>query len=275
MNMENYKAVIDQAAKLAMDVGLKLVGALVLWIVGRWLIRFATKLAERSMRARKIDETLVRYVGSSLGVLLNVLLLIAILSVFGVETTTFAGLLAAGGVAIGVAWSGMLSNFAAGVFMIVLRPIKAGDYVIAGGVEGTVREIGLFVTSIDTPDNVCTFVGNAKIFGDNIKNYSTNPYRRVELKAQLNHGVDHDEAMEALREAIVKIDNVLDDPGPDFEILDFNLAGPVLAVRPYCHTDHYWQVYFDTNRAIRESFSSKGFPTPREHLFVTTEKDAA
>ena len=115
---------------------------------------------------------------------------------------------------------------------------------------GTVKEVGLFVTAINTPDNVLTVVGNNKIFLDTIQNFSANPYRRVDLKAQLNHSVDHNRATQLLKERLAKIPNVKTDPAPDVEILEFNLAGPVLAVRPYCHMDHYWQDYFDTNRVF-------------------------
>ena len=116
--------------------------------------------------------------------MLDIILVVAILGFFGVQTTTFAAVLAAAGIAIGMAWSGLLANFAAGVFLVIFRPFKTGDFVSAGGVTGTIHEIGLFVTTIDAPDNVRNIVGNNKIFGDNIQNYSTNPYRRVELVAQ-------------------------------------------------------------------------------------------
>jgi small conductance mechanosensitive channel len=112
---------------------------------------------------------------------------------------------------------------------------------------------------------VQTFVGNGKVFSDTIQNYSANPYRRVDLVAQLNHSVDHADAIKRLKENLAQIANVHTDPPPDVEILEFNLAGPVLAVRPYTHTDHYWQVYFDTNRVIRETFGAAGYPIPEKH----------
>ena len=135
-------------------------------------------------------------------------------------------------------------------------------------VPGTVKEVGLFVTAINTPDNVLTVVGNNKIFLDTIQNFSANPYRRVDLKAQLNHSVDHNRATQLLKERLAKIPNVKTDPAPDVEILEFNLAGPVLAVRPYCHMDHYWQDYFDTigfSRIIRR------FPVPEQHLAIRNQ----
>lgn len=166
---------MQSAMDVGVDVGGKVIGALILWYIGKRVITLAEKLIGASMSRQKIDPTLIRYSVSASSVVLNVLLIIAVLGVFGVETTTFAGLLAAAGVAIGMAWSGLLSNFAAGMFMILLRPFKVGDFVTIGGLTGTVKEIGLFVTAIDTPDAVRVFMGNGKIFGGDIHNFSMNP----------------------------------------------------------------------------------------------------
>ena len=196
--------------------------------------------------------------------------MIGILGFFGFETTSFAALLAAAGVAIGAAWSGLLSNFAAGAFLMVLRPFKVGDYIAGGGVEGTVREIGPFATTILAPDNVVTLVGNGKLMAETLKNYSAAPYRRVDRVAQIDHAVDPADAIARLRTRLMTIPNVLADPAPVVEILDFNPMGAQLAVRPYCHTDHYWQVWFDTNRTIREEFSRAGYGVPSAHAVHLT-----
>jgi len=253
---------------VGIGVGFKVVGAIIFYLVGRWLISLAIRLVSAALEKQKVDPTLLRYIGTVISVTLNVILVVAILGYFGIETTSFAAILAAAGVAIGMAWSGLLANFAAGAFMIVLRPFKVGDFVTAAGVTGTVKEIGLFVTALVTPDNVVTLLGNNKIFSDTIQNYSANPFRRVDLKAQLAHSVDHNEAIKLLKERIAKIANVKADPPPDVEVLEFNFNGPVLAVRPYCHTDNYWQVYFDTNKAIRETFGTAGYPVPEQHFVV-------
>lgn len=261
---------IDLGVTYGMDIGLRVVGALLLWIFGRIAIRAVGNLVASSIRRGNVDPTLANYGQSATGVLLNIVLVIAILGVFGVETTTFAGLLAAAGVAIGMAWSGLLANFAAGVFMVVLRPFKVGDLVEAAGIVGTVREIGLFATILDTPDNVRTILGNNSVFSGTIRVFNANEFRRVDLQAQLAHSVDPAQAAALLRERLVEIPNVLLAPAPDVEIVTFNLAGPVLAVRPYCHNDHYWQVYFDTNRTIRDTFGEAGFPVPEEHVHMTS-----
>ncbi|GFO57626.1 mechanosensitive ion channel protein MscS [Geomonas sp. Red276] len=220
------------------------------------------RMLQSVLERQKVDPTLMRYIGNFVAVTLNIILVVAILGYCGIQTTTFAALVAGIGIAIGAAWGGLLSNLAAGIFIVVLHPFKVGDFVTIGGVTGNVREIGLFVTSINTPDNILTLVGNGKIFGDTIQNYTANPFRRVDLKCQLAGSADHVAAMRLLREKLAAVPNVLATPEVDVEILEFNLVGPVLAVRPYCHNDHYWQVYFDGNRTIRESLNEAGFPAP-------------
>jgi small conductance mechanosensitive channel len=264
----NFTAMMQTVTAVLTAVGLKILGAIVLFMIGRWLIALALRLIDSALRKQKIDATLIRYINSGVGALLNIVLVVAILGFFGVETTSFAALIAAAGVAIGMAWSGLLANFAGGVFLVILQPFKVGDFVTAAGVTGTIEEIGLFATTLNTPDNVKTIVGNGKVFSDTIQNFSANPYRRVELTAQLAHGVDPQEAITLLKPAIAEVPNVLAQPAADVEIITFNLAGPVLAVRPYCNNAHYWQVYFDTNRLIRETFANAGFPVPEQHYSV-------
>jgi small conductance mechanosensitive channel len=249
-------------------LGAKVIGAILLWLVGRWLINFAVKLLSKSLKRQSMDITIVTYITNVLSVTLQIILVVAILGFFGIETTSFAALLAAGGIAIGAAWSGLLANFAAGAFLVMFRPFNVGDFITAGGVTGTVEEIGLFVTTLNTLDNVRTIIGNNKIFADNIQNFSANPYRRVDLVAQLNHSVDAQAAIQLLKERLSTIPNIMADPIPDVEILEFNLSGPVLAVRPYCHNSDYWQVYFDTNKVIRESFGDAGYPVPEQHYQI-------
>jgi small conductance mechanosensitive channel len=243
-------------------VGLQVLGAIVLYIVGRWLIGFAVGLVQKGLSRQKIEPTLLRFIGNTISVVLNITLVIAILGYFGVQTTSFAALLAGAGLAIGTAWGGLLSNFAAGIFLVVLRPFKVGDFISAGGITGTVEEVGLFVTTIDTPDNIRTFVGNNKLFSDNIQNFSTNPYRRVELTAQISGAADPKQVIAALKQRIRQIPNVNAKPEPDVVIESFTPAGPVLAVRPYTNNQFYWQVYFDTNLAIREVLGDGAFPAP-------------
>ena len=341
------------------DLAIKVLAAIAFWIVGRWLIGRVIAIMSAAMNRNHIDPTLTKYLGSIVNVALNIALVLGILGYFGIQTTSFAAMLAGAGVAIGVAWSGMLGNFAAGAFMLVLRPIKVGDFVQVGGLVGTVHELGLFATTIITPDNVFTLVGNSKIFGDTIQNFSARPVRRVERTAQLAGSVDPLDAIARFKAAVAKIPNVatdpapevnlldinlvgtvhelglfattiitpdnvftlvsnskifgdtiqnfsarpvrrvertaqlagsvdaLDaiarfkaavaqipnvatDPAPEVNLLDINLVGTVIAVRPYCHTDHYWQVYFDTNEAIVRVCKEAGWPAPTPTQIMKT-----
>jgi small conductance mechanosensitive channel len=261
---------LNQLAQTAADVGLnlgmKLLGALAVFVVGRRLIDLGVRMISSALTKREVDPTVLRYLTSFVSVALNVALVVALLGFFGVETTTFAALVAAAGVAIGMAWSGLLANFAAGVFLVVLRPFKAGDFVTVGGVTGTVREVGLFGTTVITPDNVVTIVGNGAVLGGTIQNFSANPYRRVDLEIQAHHGANPLEIRALLVDRLAKIANVLSDPGPECEILRATLAGPVFAVRAYTHTDHYWQVYFDATRAVAQAFGEAGYPAPYQQV---------
>jgi small conductance mechanosensitive channel len=244
----NFQTITQTLVVWLAAFGLKILGAIALWVIGRWLIHFAIRLIVKGLKKRPIEPTVINYLASTVSVLLNITLVVAILGYFGVQTTTFAALIASAGFAIGLAWSGLLSNFAAGAFLMILRPFKVGDFVTAGGVA---------------------FVGNGKIFADNIQNFSVNPYRRVELEAQLDHTVNVADAVQRLKQRVQAIPNVTATPAVDVEVLKFSPFGPVLAVRPYTNNQHYWQVFFDTNRVIRETFVEAGLPTPEQHLAVS------
>ena len=244
------------------ELGIKILAALAFWFIGRWLIGRVVAVMRAALNRNHVDPTLIKYLGSIVAVALNITLVLGILGYFGIQTTSFAALLAGAGVAIGAAWSGMLGNFAAGAFMLILRPFKVGDFVSVGGVTGTVHELGLFGTTIVTPDNVLTVVGNGKIFADTIQNFSALPVRRVERTAQLASGVDPLDAIARFKAAVAKIPNVATDPAPEVNLLDMTLVGPVISVRPYTNTDHYWQVYFDTNEMIVRVCREAGWPAP-------------
>jgi small conductance mechanosensitive channel len=249
-------------ATTASDLAIKVLAAIAFWVVGRWLIGRVIALMQAAMNRSHVDPTLTKYLGSIIAITLNVTLVLGILGYFGIQTTSFAALLAGAGLAIGAAWSGLLGNFAAGAFMLILRPFKVGDFVSVGGTVGTVHELGLFGTTVVTPDNVMTIVGNGKIFGDTIQNFSVLPVRRVDRVAQLANGVDALEAISRFKAAVALIPNVSKDMPPEVNLLDMKLEGPQIAVRPYTHTNHYWQVYFDTNEAIVKVCKEAGWPVP-------------
>ncbi len=267
MDMDSLKVFLNTTVT---ELGIKILAAIAFWIIGRWLIGKVISLMQTAMGRNNVDPTLTKYLGSIVAIALNIALVLGILGYFGIQTTSFAAMLAGAGVAIGAAWSGMLGNFAAGAFMLILRPFKVGDFVSVAGIAGTVHELGLFGTTLVTPDNVLTLVGNSKVFGDTVMNYSARSSRRVERTAQLAAGVDVSDALARFRSAVAAIPNVLADPAPEVNLLDMNLVGPIIAVRPYCHTDHYWQVYFDTNEAIVRVCKEADWPAPTPTQIMRT-----
>jgi len=250
------------------ELGIKILAAIAFWVIGRWLIGRVIAVMSAAMGRNHVDTTLTKYLGSIVAITLNIALVLGILGYFGIQTTSFAALLAGAGVAIGAAWSGMLGNFAAGAFMLILRPFKVGDAVEVAGVTGTVHELGLFGTTVITGDNVMTLVGNSKVFSGTVQNFSALPVRRVDRTAQLAGGVDPLDAIARLKAALVKIPNVAASPAPEVSLLDLNLVGPVIAVRPYTNNAHYWQVYSDTNEAIVRVAREAGWPAPMPSQIV-------
>jgi small conductance mechanosensitive channel len=219
-NAMNAEALLTFLSTNLIEVGLKILAAIAFWVIGRWLIRIAINIMSRWFKRTQIEPTLFVYAKGIIGALLNVVLVMAILGYLGVQTTTFAALLAGAGLAIGAAWGGLLAHFAAGVFIVVLQPFHVGDFISVGDITGTVTEIGLFTTIINRPDNVRTVVSNNTFFQNNVDNFTVNPYRRVELLAQLDSSVNYKEAIERLKVSLSAIPNISEEPIPDVEVLE-------------------------------------------------------
>jgi small conductance mechanosensitive channel len=248
----------------AIPFAYRLLGAIALWIAGAFGIRMVRRVIHLALERRNLDATLARYVESTLDLSLKLLLLLTVFGVFGVETTSFAAVLAAVGIAIGAAWSGLLSNFAAGVFLITLKPFNVGDLIIAGGSMGFVQEVGLFVTKLHTESNVRVFIGNSRLLSETLQNLSVNPIVRVDLKVVLPHGIKPREAIRALDERIRKIPQVSQETPPQIGIFEFTLEGPLLVVRPFCEPKDYLTVFYETNLAIADTFEAAGYPVPEQ-----------
>ncbi len=238
----------------------KTIFALVFWFVGSMLVRWVQRIVVRSLEKRKVDPTLVNYADHSLHWFLKAVLVIGIFGIFGVESTSFSAFIAAAGVAIGVAWSGLLSNFAAGVFLILLRPFKVGDVISAAGVTGVVVDIGLFATTIDNGENSRVFVGNNKLFSDNILNYTINPYRIASYKIQVDHSVDPLEAIERFCRVLATVPGVEPTPAPSGEILEFNTLGTLIVVRAATHQSAYANIVAAGNKAIYLASQEARYP---------------
>ncbi|MBC7396490.1 MAG: mechanosensitive ion channel family protein [Bdellovibrionales bacterium] len=250
----------------------KILGAFAVWFIGGILVRTLQKLIVAGLKRKLVDPTLIHYSNASAGLLLKALLILAILSIFGIETTSFSALLAAAGVAIGVAWSGLLSNFAAGVFLIMFRPFKVDDVITAAGVTGVVRVVGLFATTIDNGENLRIFVSNNKIFQDNILNYSANAYRVALFRVQLAHGTEPTAAVALLCASLRNIAGIQKEPEVQGDITEFNPSGIIITLRVPCHNNVYASVLARGNQLIFEALRSANYPIPQTQTLFTQAK---
>lgn len=220
----------------------KILVAILIWFVGRWVSNLLIGLIQKRMRARHVEDTIVRYTGTVLNVLLIIILLGGMLGYMGFETASLAGILAGVGMAIGMAWGGLLQNFAAGAFLIVLRPFQIGDDVTIGEFTGVVIDVGLVMTTIQTYDRVHNFIGNKDVLGGTIRNYSRNSIRRAGGSLQLPYAADHRAYTSMLTEKLKDIPGVLDDPAPFMGLEALNPEGPVISVRPYAKQADFFAV---------------------------------
>lgn len=232
---------MSQIGGFAATSGMKIIGALILIIAGWWLINLLNKkVIKKWSDNQKLDATVSKYISTVSIIVLRILLIISCLGILGVETTSFAAIIGSCGLAIGMAWAGLLSNFAAGAFLIFLRPFKVGDLIETSGVTGTVKEIGLFSTTIETPDRIFIAVGNNSILTGNIKNFSSNPLKRFEMKVLIPAGKDIEAVYKELKEETLKVKGVVSEPAPDINFIEFTPAGTSVYLKPYCKTEDLW-----------------------------------
>jgi small conductance mechanosensitive channel len=272
---ETSADVVETVQTLAVEYGMKILGALAILIVGIWIARQLKKLLIKLMERSKVDPTLISFVASLSYVVMQVFVIVAALEKLNIKTTSFVAILGAAGLAVGLALQGSLSNFAAGVLMIIFKPFKVNDLIDAGGVLGTVREIGIFTTVIDTLDNRKTIVPNSKLTADNITNYSANSTRRVDLVAGISYSDDIDKARAAIQSALAEVDGILESPAPDILVSEMADSSVNFSVRPWCRPVDYWGVYFGVTEAIKKRFDAEGisipFPQRDVHLYEHKE----
>jgi len=242
--------------------GFKVVGAILILILGRIAAGIGRNIVKRVMGKTKVDPSVISFVASFIYVLILVFAVLASLSKFGVETTSVVAILGAAGFAVGFALQGSLSNFAAGLLTIIFKYYKVGDYIQAAGTAGTVKEIRMFSTVLATPDNVQIIVPSGKIFGDTIVNYSTNDTRRVDLVIGIGYSSSIQKATEVI-EGILKADSrILSDPAYQIAVSELADSSVNLVVRPWVKSSDYWSVKFDLNRAIKEALDANNIEIP-------------
>jgi len=251
--------------------GLRIVGMLVILVVGRWVAKVLRAVVRRLLERAKTDPTLVSFLTNLTYIALMVFVFIAAIGQLGVQTASFIAVIGAAGLAIGLALQGSLANFAAGVLLIIFRPFKVGDFVQAAGVMGVVEEIQIFTTRLKTPDNKAVIVPNAKLTGDNITNFSAKDTRRVDLVVGVSYDADLGKVTDVLQDVLSQDARILKDPAPTVAVIELADSSVNFAVRPWTATDSYWDVYFDTLSAVKRPLDAEGigipFPQRDVHMY--------
>ncbi len=253
---------VQNVVTLMSTWGLQLVGALAVLIIGRFLCNVARKSVRRAMEARKVDPSLIPFISNLVYFILLAAVVIAVLGLFGIQTTSLVAVLGTAGLAIGLALQGTLSNFSAGVMLLLFRPFHVGDYIETSGVAGTVSEIGVFSTTLHTPDNVKIIVPNSGIFGATIKNYSANDTRRNDIVLGVSYGDDLSTAIAVVNSVLGKDSRVLPEPAPVVAVAELADSSVNLVVRPWCRKEDYWALRFDLIRSLKEELEKGGCSIP-------------
>ena len=257
--------VLQQVTTLCIEAGKSILLAILIFVVGRYLIKFINRMIGRMMERKKVEPTIQSFLKSFINVLLTILLIITTVSALGVNTTSFAALLASAGVAVGMALSGNLQNLAGGIILLLFKPYKVGDYIEAQGVSGTVKEIQIFHTIILTVDNKQVYVPNGALSSGSVINYSSEPLRRVDLTVSVEYGTQVDTVKQALEDIIKADGRILTDPEPFVALGNLSASSIDFTVRTWVKGTDYWPVYFDLTRTVYEEFNRRGisFPFPQ------------
>ena len=263
---EQMNTIVDWVSQF----GLKLIAALVVFFVGKWLARKISNLLKRGMQKAETDPTLIGFVGNITYFGLLTMVVIAAVGQLGVQTTSFIAVLGAAGLAIGLALQGSLANFAAGVLMIIFRPFKAGDYIEAAGTAGSVEEVQLFTTTLKTPDNKIVIIPNAQVTAGTITNYSARDTRRLDMTFGVGYGDDLDHVKRVITQVLAEEPRLLKDPEPVVAVLNLGESSVDFAVRPWVNSADYWGVFFDLQEKMKKRFDQEGIsiPFPQRDLHV-------
>ncbi|MBC8423253.1 mechanosensitive ion channel [bacterium] len=260
----NFEPIIKQIV----EYGLSVLGAVAVLIIGRILAGWARKLVLRALARTDVDQAIVAFLGSLAYYGLIIFAVIVALEKFGVETASLVAVLGAAGFAVGFALQGSLSNFAAGIMLLIFRPYKIGDVIDAAGVVGKVREMHLFTTIVYTPDNIKIIIPNSKLFGDTIKNITAEDTRRVDMVVGIGYDSDIPKAMKIMQDLLDKDERVLPEPAPQIAVSELADSSVNLVVRPWTKTGDYWGLKFDFNEAVKKAFDAEGIEIPFPQMVV-------
>ena len=268
--MENLQ---DKLIDFVVDYGPKLIGAIIVLIIGLWIIGRISKLLRKSFEKRDMDPSLRGFLASMVSILLKVLLLISVMNMVGVAVTSFIAILGAAGLAVGLALSGTLQNFAGGVILLIFKPFKVGDFITAEGYSGTVEEIQIFVTVLKTPQNVTIIIPNSGLATNSLSNFSAKPVRRVDWSFGIAYGDSYDQAKELLLKLIAEDERILKDPEPFIALGELADSSVEITTRVWVNAADFWGVFFDMNEKVYKTFAKEGINIPFPQLDVHLQKE--
>ncbi len=261
----DFENLLDKIIDYGSDYGIKVVGAIVIYFIGSWLIKKIIRLLKKAMSLQNYDESLQRFLSNLTGWILRILLILTILGQLGIQTTSFAAILAAAGLAVGLALQGSLGNFAGGVMLMVFRPIKIGDLIEAQGEIGVVKEIEIFTTKIISPSNKLVIIPNGSLSNGNITNYTAEGLLQVRHTIGVSYDSDIKQTKEVLLQVLKAQEKVLQDPAPTVNVSELADSSVNFAVRPWCKTEDYWDVYFKTLENAKIALDAAGIEIPFPH----------
>ena len=270
MEIENWTT---KGIELATEYGLKIIGAIVIWVIGSWIIKKLVRGTRTVMTKRDFDESLQKFLLNLISWLLKILLILAILSQLGVETTSFAAILAAAGLAIGMALQGSLGNFAGGVLIMIFKPFKIGDFIEAQGETGTVKEIEIFTTKLTTPDNKEIIIPNGSLSNGNITNYSTEDTRRVDVTFGVGYESDIKKTKEVILSVVEANPSILKDPAPAINVSELGDSSINFFTRVWVKKEDYWDVKFSMIENTKEALDAAGIDIPYPHQVEIQKKN--
>lgn len=277
MNGIDVNALLGTLASAVSTWGLKVIGALLLFIVGRIVAGWGRRTVRALLSRSETDPTLIPFVSSIVYYVLLAFVVIAVLGMVGIHTASLVAVLGAAGLAVGLALQGTLANFASGVLLLVFRPFKVGDFIETAGVAGSVQGIQIFTTSLNTPDNVAIIVPNSAVWGQIIKNYAANDTRRIDLTVGIAYDDHIGTAMNTINRVLADDERVLADPAPTVAVAELGDSSVNIVVRPWCNKDDYWALRFDLTRGLKEALEQAGcsIPFPQRDVHIHEHKSAA
>lgn len=259
---------IDRLLEQGASLGLTLIKAFLIFLIGRYLIKLINKIIKRILSRRDIEMSVKTFVGSLVNVVLTILLIISVVGALGVQTTSFAALLASAGVAIGMALSGNLSNFAGGLIVLLFKPFKVGDYIEAQNIGGTVKEIQIFHTILVTVDNKTVYIPNGALSSGAVVNYSRQDTRRIEWTFGVDYGEKYDKVKQVIESVLARETRILPTPAPFIALNTLADSSVNVIVRVWVKSENYWDVYYDINQAVYTTFNEQGIDFPFPQLTI-------